>query len=310
MRRMREALFISLLAIGLHGCQSAKSDLPTVGFAQFTSTTSLDELRDGFVRGLEEAGYEDGKHVKIVFQNAQSDAGTMGMIMQQFAGSTDIVALCSTQALQAAVKTIKKQPVVYCGVIDPVAAGAAESVTKPKPNVTGVYNPFPVTEGIKMVRRLMPEATKIGTLYDPSEPFFGQMHAEAEAACAKEGCEFVVVNITSSNDIVTGMQALKAKGVGALLQLPSNTVNQGINGQVKAGKDLKLPIFSLQPDQLEKGVVAAIGVDLADAGAQAGKMTARVLKGEKADGIPMEVAKLTDVQYNRDAGKAFGLKLP
>jgi putative ABC transport system substrate-binding protein len=115
--------------------------------------------------------------------------------------------------------------------------------------------------------------------------------------------------VNSSNDIGTGMQALKVQGVGAVLQLPSNTVNQGIDGQIKSARDLKLPIFSLQPDQLEKGVVAAIGIDLANAGEQAGRMTAKILKGDKPDTIPLEKAKLSEIKVNETSAQQFGLSI-
>ncbi|MDX2064597.1 MAG: ABC transporter substrate-binding protein [Fimbriimonadaceae bacterium] len=299
-----------VLAAWLSGCAPASKGLPKVGFAQYTSTTSLDALRSGFVEGLAEGGFVDGQSVEIQYVNAQADNGTLQLGVQKLAADVELVGLCSTQALQAAVKAVRDKPIVYCGVIDPVAAGAATSPTSANANVTGVYNPFPVKEGIEMVRKLMPNVRKIGTLYDPGEPFFGQMHQQAKDACAAFGGEFVVVSVTSSNDITTGVQSLKSQGVEAILQLPSNTVNQGIDGQVKTARELKLPIFSLQPDQLEKGVVAAVGIDLRDAGKQAGKMAARVLKGEKPAAIPMETAKITPLEIREASAREFGIALP
>jgi len=310
---MRIDLWLGLglaLFLTTAGCSKPSLGLPKVGFAQFTSTSSLDQLREGFVKGLAEEGFVDGKTVEIDFQNAQSDAGTMSLVMQKLATSVDVVGLCSTQALQAAIKSVKDKPVIFCGVIDPVAAGAATTISEPKPNITGVYNPFPVTEGVEMIHKFMPAVKKIGTLYDPSEPFFGGMHEEAKKACAKNGLEFIVVTVSSSNDIVTGMQALKAKGVEAVLQLPSNTVNQGVDGQIKTAGNLGLPMFSLQPDQLEKGIVATVGVDLEEAGAQAGRMAGKVLKGEKTSKFPLETAKLQPIATNPAAAKQFGITLP
>jgi len=298
---------VAVIAV-LAGCDKPKSDVPVVGFAQYNSTTSLDQLRDGFVRGLEQGGFKDGENVKIVFQNAQSDTGTLSLAMQQFQSEVDLVGLCSTQALQAAVRTIKDKPIVFCGVIDPVMAGAADSLDRPKAGVAGVYNPFPVTEGVDLIRKFMPGVKKIGTLYDPSEPFFEQMQEEAKAAVEVFGGEFIVVSVGGSNDILTGMQALKQRGVEAVLQLPSNTVNQGVDGQVKAARDLKMPIFSLQPDQLDKGVVAAIGVDLGKAGEEAGLMAAAILKGERRNVLQ----KSTNLppSYRAENAEAFGLKVP
>lgn len=309
-RLLPVALIAATLALGLGCAPAANSDLPKVGFFQFNSTTSLDALRDGFLEGLQEGGFEDGKTMALVQQNAQSDTATLNLIAQQFSTEVDLVGLCSTQALQAAVRAVKDKPIVFSGVIDPVAAGAAKSLTEPLPNVTGVYNPFPVTQGMQMITQIMPDVKRIGTLYDPSEPFFNQMREEAEAEAEKLGVEFVQVSITSSAEITTGMQALKARGVQAVLQLPSNTVNQGVEGQVKAALSAGMPIFSLQPDQVPKGVIAAVGIDLRKAGREAGLMAAEILKGKKPSDLPLQKATTLPVTASAENAQRFGVTLP
>jgi putative ABC transport system substrate-binding protein len=69
-------------------------------------------------------------------------------------------------------------------------------------------------------------------------------------------------------------------------------------------------MFSLQPDQLEKGIVATVGVDLEEAGAQAGRMAGKVLKGEKTSKFPLETAKLQPIATNPAAAKQFGIAVP
>lgn len=262
------------------------------------------------MEGLAEGGYKEGEGVTVKFQNGQGDTSTVAMIAKGMNDGTDLVATCGTPALQAAVRSVKGKPIVFCGVVDPVAAGGAVSSEKGKPNVTGVSNPFPVADGVALVHRFAPNAKRIGTLYDPSEPFFPKMDEAAKAECTKDGLEWITVPISQSSDIPSGMDALKAKGVDVLLQLPGNTVNQGLDGQMKSARKLHLPVFSLQPDQLAKGVVAAVGVDLHRAGVEAGKVAARILKGEKPDAIPIGAPTQTPPVANPTAAAEYGLKVP
>jgi putative tryptophan/tyrosine transport system substrate-binding protein len=218
-----------------------------------------------------------------------------------------LVGLASTQSLQAAARTLKDTPTVFSCVIDPVAAGGAETADRAKPNVTGVFNPFPVAEGVRMVHEMLPEVRTIGTLYDPGEPFSERMQAVAQQTSEELGLRWVAIPVAGVNDIVPGVQALKARGVGAMLQLPSNTVNQALDAQVAEGRKLGLPMFSLQPDQLEKGVVAAVGIDFRKAGEEAGRLAAEILKGKKPNDVPMQQATVEPVRVNEDAARAVGI---
>jgi len=316
MKRFAWALAASLAlptVVVLAGCNGEKKagGVPTIGFAQFTSTPSLDDAREGFLAALKESGYEDGKTVNVSLQNAQGDNGTLMLMLQKFQqDGVDLVATASTPALQAAVRTIKDRPVVFCAVVDPVKAGGAVALDKGKPNITGISNPFPIDKGVELLKECMPSAKVIGSLFDPGEPFSETQLAEAKATAERLGMQWQSVAVTQSSDIASGMAALKARGVEAVLQLPSNTVNQGVEGQVKEARKQGLPIFSVQTDQIAKGVIAAIGVDIREAGYEAGKIAAEVLKGKKPGEIPLRPCTKMPLMVSEANAKAFGLTLP
>lgn len=310
---MRHLAFLAVLAL-IAGCGSGEqpSSNPTqkIGLIQYTSTKSLDDLREGFLEGLEASGYKPGEGVEVVVRNAEGDAGTLSLAMRQFKDQgVTMVGVVSTQALQAAISSLGQTPIVFCGVMDPVAAGVGPSLDQKKPNITGVENPFPVEDGIEMVTSLAPNAKVIGSLYDPSEAFAEGLLKRAEAACKQRGLKWVAISVSSTTDIVSGTQALAARGVQAILQLPGNTTNQGVAGQVQQCRQLKIPMFSLQADQIPSGVVAAIGVDLKGAGVKAGKLAAEVLKGRKTADLPIQRADNEPLKTNEEEMKRFGLAL-
>lgn len=47
----------------------------TIGINQFADHGSLDNCREGFIEGLRQAGFEEGKNVEFDFSNANSDPG-------------------------------------------------------------------------------------------------------------------------------------------------------------------------------------------------------------------------------------------
>ena len=99
---------------------------------------------DGFRRGLKEAGLVEGQDFTTTYRNAQGDIATLNAMFDELNGDdTDLVVSFSTPALQAALRKIDRKPIVFAGVLDPIAAGAGKSDTDHRPNVTGVYLDFP-----------------------------------------------------------------------------------------------------------------------------------------------------------------------
>ncbi|MGV3615489.1 MAG: ABC transporter substrate-binding protein [Fimbriimonas sp.] len=282
-----------------------------VGFVQFTTTSSLDDTREGYIRGLAEGGFKQGDNLDMEIQNAQGDTGSVALILQKYQqDGMDLVAPVGTPALQAAVRTIKDRPVVFAAIVSAVATGAATTEEKGKPGITGITNPFPIDKGMALVKECMPNVKKIGTLYDPGEAFAERQLAQGKEACDAMGVEWVPVPVNQSNDIATGIQALKARGVEAIMQLPSNTINQGLEGQVKEAQKQGIPMFSVQADQVAKGVIAAIGVDLFEAGREAGNVAAEILKGKKPEEIPIRPATKMPLKASEENAAKFGITLP
>ena len=48
-------------------------EMYTIGINQLVQHDALDASREGFIEGLEEKGFEEGKNLKIDYQNAQGD---------------------------------------------------------------------------------------------------------------------------------------------------------------------------------------------------------------------------------------------
>ncbi|MBC8460108.1 MAG: hypothetical protein H8D67_19135 [Deltaproteobacteria bacterium] len=74
-----------ILFVAIFGCsKSTKKKLHTIGVFQFNSNPLLDATREGFVKALKDAGYEDGINIKLDFKNAQGDISTTQLIARKF----------------------------------------------------------------------------------------------------------------------------------------------------------------------------------------------------------------------------------
>lgn len=310
-------VFAALSVLAIAGCSSTKNEtvagkenLPTVAFLQIISSAPLDETRKGYLRGLEENGFKDGVNFKFEYENAEGDIATAQLIAREFASrNVAVLGASSSPALQSAMKATEEIPIVFCGVADPASAGAIED-GKQVANVTGVSNPDPIEKSLDLLKELMPQVKVIGTLYDPSEPYIPLFRERSRVASAKLGMQRVEVSVNSSNNITSAVQALKARGVEAIMQLPSNVTAAGAESQIDKANDLGIPYLSTHPGTVALGGLAALGWDYEQAGYEAGVYAAQVLKGKKTSELPIKSVQKEDLVINLPVAAKFGVKIP
>ena len=134
--------------------------------------SSLDNCRTGFLEGLKEAGIEEGVNLTVLFDNAQADTATASMISDNYVSQkVDLICAIATPSAMSAYNSCLDSdiPVIYTAVSDPVSAGIAKEDKTPEGNITGTADTLPVEAQLKMIREVLPDATKIGILYTTSE---------------------------------------------------------------------------------------------------------------------------------------------
>ena len=137
-----------------------------IGIIQQMEHPALDSAREGLEKYLK--GKSDAKF-EITVKNAQGDNGTADTIAKQFVSDdVDLIYSIATNASQAAVNATGGTdiPVVFNAVTDGVEAKLVTSNEKPGGNVTGVSDAAPLEKQLEMIREFLPEAKKIGMIYN------------------------------------------------------------------------------------------------------------------------------------------------
>lgn len=328
------ALFFSLMLLVsmLAGCKNASSvsviggaDGPTsvivgetvetytIGIGQFAEHGSLDNCREGFLAGLAEAGYVEGKNLKVLFENAQADGGMAGQIADNHvAQKVDLMCAIATPMAQAAYSVARKNniPVIFTAVTDPILAELADADGNPVGEVTGTSDKLPVEKQLEMIRTMMPDAKKIGILYCTSEVNSESAIAEYEAVAADYGFEIVTEGISSVADIPLATDQLLPK-VDCLNNLTDNTVVSGLQIILEKANDVGKPVFGSEVEQVKAGCLATVGLDYFELGQQTGRMAAAVLAGtQKASEIPFEVIAEAAFYGNNAVAESLGMTIP
>ena len=282
-----------------------------VGIGQFAQHGSLDNCYTGFVEGLAEAGYVEGQNLTIELQNAQADMGIAQQIAAQFAsGKVDMMVGIATPMAQACYNAADSAiPTIFTAVTDPVAAGFVKDDGTAAGEVTGTSDALPVEAQLKMIRAMLPDATKIGILYTTSEVNSISAIAEYKALAPAYGFEIVESGISTTADIPLALDALLSK-VDCLTNLTDNTVVSALALVLDKANAAGKPVFGSEIEQVKLGCAAAEGLDYIALGRQTGLMAAKVLKGEaKASEIPYEIITEPQLYVNSGTLAKFGIVL-
>lgn len=316
MNKIIKSMFtFGLSTLLLSACASTNASTNTnytVGIIQFAEHPSLDNCRTGFIEGLKEAGFEDGKNIKIEYKNSQSDFSNVNTISQNFvADKVDLICAIATPAAQSAYNAAMDSniPVVMTAVSDPVAAGLAEALDKPNKGITGTSDIIPAQKQLALIRNFLPEAKTIGILYST-----GEVNSEVQIDMYKEvageyGFTIETAGVSNQSEIPMALDTLLSK-VDCLNNLTDNTVVSALTTILDKANEKNIPVFGSEEEQVKNGCVASEGLDYVELGKKTGQMAARILNGETAESIAIEAIEQSSPIVNKSSLEKLGLTLP
>jgi putative ABC transport system substrate-binding protein len=273
------------------------------------ATTDL--CADGMIEGLHQGGMTDGKNIEVLRVDAQGEMIHIPAILANYDNSdADVIMTISTPCLAAACNKIKNKPVVFTCVSDPIAAGAGTSRTQHLPFVTGVGSFPQVEHHLDLMLKLIPNLRAVGTLYNPAEANSVREMDVAHEVYKRRGIRLEEVALAGSSELLQAVQILAARDIQVLWVPADNTCIEGYEGAVKGSRDARLPLFTDICSTLKRGGLACLGFSPRDSGIAAGKLAARVLRGEKPQDLPLEEVMVEEKIISRSVAARLKIAIP
>jgi putative ABC transport system substrate-binding protein len=284
-----------------------------IGVLQLVQHDALDASYKGFVDGLKEAGFEDGKNIKLDYQNAQGEQANCATIASKLVNDQDdLILAIATPAAQAVANATTDIPVVVTAVTDPAASGLVDSNEAPGKNVTGTSDLNPIKEQMDLLLKLVPTAKKVAVLYCSSETNSKIQADLAKTAGEALGLEVTDATVSNSNEIQQVVQSLVGK-VDAIYAPTDNMIAAGMATVAMVANENNLPVICGESGMVEAGGLATYGIDYYELGKLSGAQAAKILKGEaKPAEMPIEyldAAKLK-MSVNEEVAKQLGIEIP
>ncbi len=220
---MKRREFISLLggaaATWPLAARAQQAPMPVIGFLSNASPDLYSDRLRTFRQGLKNVGYVEGQNVEIDYRWAPGHNDRLPMLAAELvhrqvaviaaAGGTP-----SALAARAATATI---PIVFGVAVDPVEVGLVASLSRPGGNLTGVTNLNAEVgpKRLELLHELLPSATSLGVLVDPTSPTLAEAFLrDLQPAADALGVHLHVLHASTESDLETGRHVRRQNSQG------------------------------------------------------------------------------------------------
>jgi putative tryptophan/tyrosine transport system substrate-binding protein len=310
---MRRRVFIAGLGsvaawpMAVHGQRPA---VPVIGLL----AANQNVLMRSFQRGLNDAGFVEGRNVAIEYRFADGrydrlPALAADLVQREVA----VVAAVSTPCALAAQGATRTIPIVFMAGVDPVAIGLVASLARPGGNVTGVSELINevVAKRLELLHKMAPEAASIAMITNPANAVpSASEREEAQNAARVLGVPLVMFDAGTPDEIEVAFVNAAQQHAGALLVGVDALYITQRDQVIRLAERHAIPAMFPESDAVRAGGLMSYGSSRADAYRQLGAYASRILKGEKPADLPVQQAVKIELVVNLKTARALGLNVP
>jgi putative ABC transport system substrate-binding protein len=314
---MRRRQFITLIGGAAAWPLAARAQqpaMPVVGFLSPGSAGSSTAQAEGFRRGLAETGYIEGRNVAIEHGWAEGRYDRLPALAADLVRRrvAVIAALGSSAPGHAAKAATSTSPIVFQTGGDPVEDGLVTSMNRPGGNITGVSRMNVATDSkrLALLHDVVPKATTIACLVNPTSPRSGSRVRQIEDAARALGLELHVVNASTAHDLETAFTAMLQARAGALLLATDPSITAMHERVAELAARHAVPTMSAVREFVSSGGLMSYDASLTDSYRQAGIYVGRILKGAKPADLPILQPTKFELTINLKTAKTLGLTVP
>jgi putative tryptophan/tyrosine transport system substrate-binding protein len=276
--------------------QQGQQGLRKIGFVSWFAP-SIAVHAEQFRKGLRDLGYVEGRDVAVEAHFTAGDLERTREVLRKLVqGKVDILVVEATPAIAVAKQEAGSLPIVMTLVSDPIAAGFAQSLSRPGGNLTGrtMLGPNLAGKRIDLIKEMRPQLRTVAFLGSAKDVNTARFVEGTRAETDRAGMKLIVRLVESPESIDT-----------ALFDVTGHH-----HAIVPMASDAGLPVVSDWIMFAEAGAVFTLGVDTYANMRRAAYFVDRIFKGTPPAELPIEQPTEVRLTVNAIAARRFGWQLP
>lgn len=311
-------VFAGLLVagLGIAGVSHAATgdEPPRIGYLAVAPLTDKPSPeRAGFLAGLRELGYENGKNISIVYRSAEGATDALPFVAEELVESgVKLVVTAGNPAIRALQQASNTIPIVILFSADPVAAGFAKSLARPGGNITGMsqQNLELGAKRLELLKETVPSIRRVAVLWDSSNPVMRGEWESTRTVAKQLGIELIpgdVAGEPSFEKIFERILSQRVDAIVTLIDLRTASYRQIIP---EFALKHRLPSITGLEAFAENGGLMSYAPDFGDLSRRSAAYVDKILRGAKPGDLPIQQPTHYSLVLNLKSARALGITIP
>lgn len=266
---------------------------------------------EGIARELRSLGYSKDRLTIIL--RAASDQSRLSALADELVRlNVSFIITAGTNASLAARGATSTIPILFYGVANPLGSGLADTLARPGRNSTGLTNfsgRLLTEKKVALLRQLLPNLARVSYVWGPvtGDSGIGPLIKELGDAL---GFSTLVVPASSLHELDRAFQAIvDSRSQAVIFQV--DTFFEEVRGHIaELLVRHRLPSIFGDRVYVEAGGLMSYGANEDNNARQVAMYADKILRGERADGLPIQQPTNLEFVVSRRTAERLGLKLP
>ena len=311
----RRAFLGSVLAAGILPRSVRAQGVPKaarIGWLTAQRASSLTPYLAAMRAGFSEIGYVEGSNLAIEYRYGDDVLERVPVLAAELVRlGVDLIV-----AQGAAVSVISQLgltvPVVYVFSGDPVSAGFADSLARPRGNMTGLTFMAAELNGkrLEMLRDIVPGLRRVAIVANSEHPGAHLEWAYCEDVGRRLGLTIEYFPTPTSGELSRAFALMTAQPPQAISVFADGFAVQNRQSIIDFAMTHRAPVVSGWQVFAQSGALCTYGPQLADSYRRLAGYVDRILKGAKPADLPIEQPTKFETVINLRTAKALDLAIP
>jgi putative tryptophan/tyrosine transport system substrate-binding protein len=174
-------------------CSTAVSPATMIGYEE--SNPQAKSLVATFRESLAKLGWNEGQNVKFEDRWVGNDANRIQQAGKELVAlQPDLIVAGSSPSTLSILRQTRTIPILFVQVIDPVAQGLVESLSRPGDNATGLVNLETSMTGkwLELLKEVMPSLSRVVVPFNPAAAPYADLYLNYfKSAAPRLGVEVI-----------------------------------------------------------------------------------------------------------------------